>query len=204
MRPLTSEDKVILFKIREILDNYYPFVIGNPAAINNAVEGMRLWQPGSYKVNDVVQYKGNPYKCIQLHDSTDNPTWTPAENAALWMEYHGTSKETARNWVAPKGSENMYRVGEWMIFTDGKYYECLTDTVYSPIELASAWQVEGKTPTPEPEPSTIPDFVQPTGGQDAYNKGDKVKFEGKIYESLIDANVYSPSAYPLGWQEVEE
>ena len=33
--------------------------------------------------------------------------------------------------------------------------------------------------------------------------GDKVRFEGKIYESLIDANTYSPSAYPLGWQEVE-
>lgn len=46
-----------------------------------------------------------------------------------------------------------------------------------------------------------PDFVQPTGAHDAYNKGDKVTFEGKHYISLIDGNVYSPAAYPVGWQE---
>ena len=46
-----------------------------------------------------------------------------------------------------------------------------------------------------------PEFVQPTGSHDAYNKGDKVTFEGKHYISLIDGNVYSPTAYPAGWQE---
>ena len=48
-----------------------------------------------------------------------------------------------------------------------------------------------------------PEWVQPTGSQDAYNKGDKVTFEGKHYESLIDGNVWSPSAYPQGWKEIE-
>ena len=46
-----------------------------------------------------------------------------------------------------------------------------------------------------------PEFVQPTGAHDAYNKGDKVTFEGKHYISLIDGNVYSPATYPAGWQE---
>ena len=46
-----------------------------------------------------------------------------------------------------------------------------------------------------------PEFVQPTGAHDAYNKGDKVTFEGKHYISLMDGNVYSPTAYPAGWQE---
>ena len=46
-----------------------------------------------------------------------------------------------------------------------------------------------------------PEFVQPTGAHDAYNKGDKVTFNGKHYISLIDANVYSPATYPAGWQE---
>ena len=46
-----------------------------------------------------------------------------------------------------------------------------------------------------------PEFVQPTGAHDAYKKGDKVTFNGKHYISLIDANVYSPAAYPAGWQE---
>ena len=46
-----------------------------------------------------------------------------------------------------------------------------------------------------------PEFVQPTGAHNAYKKGDKVTFNGKHYISLIDGNVYSPTAYPAGWQE---
>ena len=46
-----------------------------------------------------------------------------------------------------------------------------------------------------------PEFVQPTGAHDAYNTGDKVTYNGKRYVSLIDANVYSPDAYPAGWEE---
>lgn len=49
----------------------------------------------------------------------------------------------------------------------------------------------------------IPVWVQPTGAQDAYKIGDKVLFEGKIYESLIDANTWSPTAYSAGWKLVE-
>lgn len=46
-----------------------------------------------------------------------------------------------------------------------------------------------------------PEWVQPTGGHDAYNKGDKVTFQGRRYVSTIDGNVWSPAAYPAGWQE---
>ena len=47
----------------------------------------------------------------------------------------------------------------------------------------------------------FPEWVQPTGAHDAYNKGDKVTFEGKHYMSLIDGNIWSPAAYPAGWEE---
>ena len=53
-------------------------------------------------------------------------------------------------------------------------------------------------PEPDPEP-TVADFVQPTGAHDAYAKGFRVRFEGKVYESKVDGNVYSPSAYPPNW-----
>lgn len=52
-----------------------------------------------------------------------------------------------------------------------------------------------------PEPSVIPEWEQPSS-TNPYMKGDKVRFEGKIYESLIDNNIWSPSAYPAGWKEV--
>jgi hypothetical protein len=49
---------------------------------------------------------------------------------------------------------------------------------------------------------TIPNWVQPTGAQDAYAIGAKVTFEGKVYESKINANTWSPTGYPAGWQLV--
>ena len=45
------------------------------------------------------------------------------------------------------------------------------------------------------------EFYTQRKAHDAYKKGDKITFNGKHYISLIDANVYSPTAYPAGWQE---
>lgn len=45
-----------------------------------------------------------------------------------------------------------------------------------------------------------PDWVQPSGVQDAYNIGDKVTYNGLHYISLIDGNTWSPSDYPAGWE----
>jgi len=49
----------------------------------------------------------------------------------------------------------------------------------------------------------IPEWVQPTGAHDAYNTGDRVTFEGSVYESTINDNVWSPEAYPQGWQLIK-
>ncbi len=54
-------------------------------------------------------------------------------------------------------------------------------------------------------PGVIPDWVQPTGAHDAYQIGDKVRFNGKIYESKINANTTVPGAdepWNRYWQEV--
>lgn len=56
--------------------------------------------------------------------------------------------------------------------------------------------------TPVIRRDVINEYVQPTGATDAYSIGDKVLFEGKTYESLIDANVWTPSEYPQGWKEL--
>ena len=56
------------------------------------------------------------------------------------------------------------------------------------------------------KPGEIPVWRQPTGAQDAYNTGDKVRYpdvDGAIYESIIDNNVWSPADYPAGWKIVE-
>ena len=51
-----------------------------------------------------------------------------------------------------------------------------------------------------PDPDVIPDWEQPDS-TNAYSMGDKVRFNGKVYESLINGNVWAPDVY--GWREIE-
>lgn len=52
-----------------------------------------------------------------------------------------------------------------------------------------------------PDENIIPEWEQPES-TNPYMKGDKVTFDSKIYESVIDNNIWSPSTYPAGWKEV--
>lgn len=54
-----------------------------------------------------------------------------------------------------------------------------------------------------PDEDVIPDWEQPDS-TNAYMTGDKVRYNGVIYESTIDNNIWSPEAYPAGWRVVEE
>ena len=45
-----------------------------------------------------------------------------------------------------------------------------------------------------------PEWVQPTGAQDAYRVGDKVSHNGKHWTNTLDYNTYEPGVY--GWSEV--
>ena len=48
-----------------------------------------------------------------------------------------------------------------------------------------------------------PEWVQPLGASDAYNTGDIVSYNGVLYESTIDGNVWDPVSYPAGWRVYE-
>lgn len=43
-----------------------------------------------------------------------------------------------------------------------------------------------------------PEWVQPLGATDAYNKGDIVSYNGTLYICTSNANVYAPGVY--GWE----
>lgn len=89
-----------------------------------------------------------------------------------------------------------YKVGDRRRYAD-KLYRCVqahtSQEGWEPPNVPALWT----RTAPEGE---IPDWVQPTGAQDAYNMGDKVKHNGKTWESDVDANVWEPSVY--GWTEV--
>lgn len=53
-------------------------------------------------------------------------------------------------------------------------------------------------------PSGYPIWNRPSGAHDAYNKGDIVSYNEKLYISLINGNTWSPDEYPAGWEEYTE
>ncbi len=50
----------------------------------------------------------------------------------------------------------------------------------------------------------FPVWSKPSGAHDAYNTGDIVDYNGQLYRSLMDGNVYSPEEYPAGWEIYSE
>ena len=100
------------------------------------------------------------------------------------------------------GNGVKYKAGKRIIY-EGVLYKVLQDHTsqegWTPNAAPSLFaKVINETITGE-----IPDWEQPDS-TNAYMKGNKVKFNGKIYESVIDNNVWSPTAYPSGWKEVTE
>lgn len=89
-----------------------------------------------------------------------------------------------------------YKVGDMVEYL-GELYEVIqahtSQDDWRPPDVSALFTLR----SPE---GVIPEWTQPTGAHDAYNIGDKVTFEGAVYESLIDANAWSPTEYPQGWQ----
>lgn len=50
-----------------------------------------------------------------------------------------------------------------------------------------------------PDENVIPEWEQ-SDSTNPYMTGDKVMYNGKIYVSVIDNNIWSPEAYPAGWE----
>lgn len=124
--------------MRKAADSLIERIADSPMQINDNLGVIREWKPGAYVIGDVRIYKGTPRKCIQTHDSTLDPSQNPSV-ASLWMEYHGTTPETARPFKHPTMAEDIYKIGEYMIW-NGDIMRAVMDTSYSPDEFAQAWE----------------------------------------------------------------
>ena len=91
-------------------------------------------------------------------------------------------------------------VGEYIQYNDKLYKVLQAHTVqeqWTPEAAPSLFAEVLVDPTGE----TILEWKQPDS-TNPYMTGDKVKYEGAIYESLINNNVWSPVAYPAGWKQI--
>ena len=80
---------------------------------------------------------------------------------------------------------------------DPQLYQVLQDhtsmTEWTPDITTSLYKKIGMTDDGYPE------WIQPLGASDAYNTGDIVSYNGTLYKSTIDGNVWAPDTYPQGW-----
>ena len=93
-----------------------------------------------------------------------------------------------------------YEVGRYLQYK-GVLYKVLqphtSQETWTPDVASSVYAKVLIDPTGE----TIPEWEQPDS-TNAYMTGDKVRFEGVVYESVIDNNIWSPTAYPAAWKIV--
>ena len=98
-----------------------------------------------------------------------------------------------------KADHGLYKVDDKVKYEE-ILYKCLQEhnsqEMWYPTAAPSLW-----AKVLIPDENVIPEWEQPDS-TNPYMKGDKVMFEGKIYESAIDNNVWSPSTFPGGWTEV--
>ena len=93
-----------------------------------------------------------------------------------------------------------YEVGTYIRYEEVLYKVITAHTSQSDWTPTSASSLFAKVLI-DPTGETINEWVQPDS-TNPYMAGDKVIFNGKTYESVIDNNVWSPSAYPAGWKEI--
>jgi len=100
---------------------------------------------------------------------------------------------------APWQPDTDYAVDVRVRYGD-KLYRCVqahtSQTDWTPDATPALW-------TEVAAPGEIPVWKQPTGAQDAYNKGDRVHYptaDDPVYVSTVDNNVWEPGVY--GWEVV--
>lgn len=128
--------------------------------------------------------------CRQEHNRTIYEPW---ETPALFTFTRPSVSGSTLDWI-----QNEYVYSGWTRVYSGTTYEVIQEHLTQiswvpPLTLNVLWKVYV-------DPSVIPDWVQPTGASDDYNIGDLVKFEGAVWKSVINGNVWSPTVYPAGWQ----
>ena len=134
---------------------------------------------------------------IANNEATDFRATVDALIQSMTDEEAIASQVLFPNWQSGKS----YALNERVRY-DGKLYKVLqahtSQDDWTPDVAASLFACL----LTDEEGGTIQEWVQPDS-TNGYSAGDQVTYNGAIYTSLIDNNVWSPADYPAGWQLVE-
>lgn len=93
-----------------------------------------------YVLNDIRQYNGLLYRCVQAH--TSQATWTPEDAPSLWTRIADPAQEWPE-WIQPTGAHNAYAKGA-KVSHNGKHWISDVDAnVWEPGVYGWTEQAEG-------------------------------------------------------------
>lgn len=72
----------------------------------------------AYTLNDIRQYNGLLYRCVQAHTSQES--WTPEAAPSLWTRIADPAQEWPE-WIQPTGAHNAYAKGA-KVSHNGKHW----------------------------------------------------------------------------------
>ena len=141
-------------------------------------------------------------------EAPEKPVATSVEEAASKVEIEAYRQPTGAHDSYPKGAKFIYKGRVLESLMDGYCWEpdapgiderFVVDVTDRFVKTTGE---EPKAPEPADEQPTAPEYRQPSGAHDAYKQGDRVTYNGAVYESTINANVWAPDAYPAGWKKL--
>ena len=155
----------------------------------------------------------NPSKAlddlVQIQEDQDKTIKAILKTITLAKDLSDDQKQEILSRYEEYKVDKAYKEGDKFTY-QGKIYEVIqahtSQTTWIPSETPALYKEFLKVKIQDEEGNqseVVAEFKKPTGAHDAYQKGDKVSFEGAIYESIIDANVYSPTEFADGWKKIE-
>lgn len=174
--------------------------LDDETAIQNAIL-FPIWKPNiNYIENERIRYNGYLYKVLQSHTSQTN--WTPNIATSLFAQVLVENPDIIVDWIQPL-STNPYSLGDIVKHNGYKWQSMINNNVWEPGIVENTIWKNISILEPEENNTSYSEWAPPDANN-AYMTGARVIFEGQIYESTIDNNVWSPSDYPAGWTLIVE
>ena len=83
----------------------------------------------AYTLNDIRQYNGLLYRCVQAH--TSQATWTPEDAPSLWTRIADPAQEWPE-WIQPTGAHNAYALGAKVSHAGKHWVSNVANNVWEP------------------------------------------------------------------------
>ena len=83
----------------------------------------------AYTLNDIRQYNGLLYRCVQAH--TSQATWTPEDAPSLWTRIADPAQEWPE-WIQPTGAHNAYAKGAKVSHNGKRWISDVDANVWEP------------------------------------------------------------------------